>query len=87
MLIGVQAVINIAVSTGLMPTKGLPLPFISYGGSALLINMSAAGILMNIAKNQDVTPVNSPGPLYIKGANRGAMLRAGRVHSWSHRLR
>lgn len=86
MLIGVQAVINIAVSTGLMPTKGLPLPFISYGGSALLINMSAAGILMNIAKNQDVTPVNSPGPL-IKGANRGAMLRAGRVQSWSHRLR
>jgi cell division protein FtsW len=87
MLIGVQAVINIAVSTGLMPTKGLPLPFISYGGSALLINMAAAGILMNIAKNQDVTPVNSPGPMYIKGANRGALLRAGRVQSWSHRLR
>ncbi len=49
MMIGVQAIINIAVTTGLMPTKGLPLPFISYGGSALLINMAAVGILINIS--------------------------------------
>jgi cell division protein FtsW len=49
MMIGVQAIINFAVSTGLMPTKGLPLPFISYGGSALLINMAAAGILISIS--------------------------------------
>jgi cell division protein FtsW len=51
MMIGVQAIINIAVTTGLMPTKGLPLPFISYGGSALLVNMIAAGILINIAES------------------------------------
>jgi len=49
MMVGVQAIINFAVSTGLMPTKGLPLPFVSYGGSALLINMAAAGILINIS--------------------------------------
>ncbi|MBC8414553.1 MAG: putative lipid II flippase FtsW [Nitrospira sp.] len=48
-MIGVQAIINFAVATGLMPTKGLPLPFISYGGSALLINMAAAGILISIS--------------------------------------
>jgi cell division protein FtsW len=53
MMIGVQAVINFAVSTGLMPTKGLPLPFISYGGSALLINMCAAGILISISRNNE----------------------------------
>ena len=53
MMIGVQAIINFAVSTGLMPTKGLPLPFISYGGSALLINMAAAGILLNIAQRNN----------------------------------
>ena len=53
MMIGVQAVINFAVSMGLMPTKGLPLPFISYGGSALLINMCAAGILISISRNNE----------------------------------
>jgi len=56
MMIGVQAIINFAVSTGLMPTKGLPLPFISYGGSALLINMAAAGILLNIAQRNNSRP-------------------------------
>jgi cell division protein FtsW len=53
LMIGVQAIINFAVSTGLMPTKGLPLPFISYGGSALLINMAAAGILLNLAQRNN----------------------------------
>lgn len=47
-----QALINFAVTTGVMPTKGLPLPFISYGGSSFLINMSAMGILVNIARSQ-----------------------------------
>jgi len=46
-----QALINFAVTTGMMPPKGLPLPFISYGGSSLLVNMAAVGILMNIQKN------------------------------------
>ena len=88
MLIGVQAIINIAVSTGLMPTKGLPLPFISYGGSALLINMAAAGILMNIAaKNEDVTSFRTHHHLFDKGENRGELLRAGRADSWSYRRR
>ncbi|MEF9425904.1 MAG: putative lipid II flippase FtsW [Candidatus Mariimomonas ferrooxydans] len=50
-MIGSQALMNFAVSTGLMPTKGLPLPFVSYGGSAFLMNAAAVGILINIAKN------------------------------------
>jgi cell division protein FtsW len=49
-MIGSQALINFGVSTGVVPTKGLPLPFISYGGSALLINMAAVGILINISR-------------------------------------
>ena len=49
-LIGLEAVINIGVSTGALPTKGLSLPFISYGGSALLANMAAVGLLMNISQ-------------------------------------
>lgn len=47
-----SAVINICVVMGLLPTKGLVLPFFSAGGSSLLINMAAAGILMNIGRYQ-----------------------------------
>ncbi|HTL70735.1 MAG TPA: putative lipid II flippase FtsW [Candidatus Eisenbacteria bacterium] len=50
-LVGLEAVINIGVSTGALPTKGLSLPFISYGGSALLANLVAVGFLLNIARH------------------------------------
>jgi cell division protein FtsW len=52
-MISVQALVNFAVATGLVPTKGLPLPFISYGGSSLLMNMAAIGILLNISRRKD----------------------------------
>ncbi len=51
MLISLQALLNMGVVLGLMPTKGLPLPFISYGGSAFTANCLAVGILMNIARH------------------------------------
>jgi cell division protein FtsW len=50
LMILLQALINIGVSCGLLPTKGLPLPFVSFGGSALVINMAEVGILLNISK-------------------------------------
>ncbi|OOM81036.1 lipid II flippase FtsW [Clostridium puniceum] len=49
-VIAVQSIINIAVVTGSMPVTGVPLPFISYGGTALVINMTAVGILLNISR-------------------------------------
>ncbi len=52
-MIGLQSVINIGVSIGALPTKGLPLPFVSYGGSALVFNMVAVGLLLNISRIQD----------------------------------
>ncbi|HOV61595.1 MAG TPA: FtsW/RodA/SpoVE family cell cycle protein [Candidatus Hydrogenedentes bacterium] len=47
--IGVQALFIILVNTGLLPTKGLPLPFVSYGGTSLIVTMAMAGVLVNVA--------------------------------------
>jgi cell division protein FtsW len=44
-----QAAINMGVSCGILPTKGLPLPFISFGGSSMVITMAAVGILLNVS--------------------------------------
>lgn len=49
-VIAIQAIINIAVVTGSMPVTGVPLPFISYGGSSLLFNLMAMGVLLNISR-------------------------------------
>jgi len=50
LLISIKAMVNIGVSCGLLPTKGLPLPFISYGGSSFVFDMVSVGLLMNIAR-------------------------------------
>jgi len=47
---GTQAFVNIGVVIGLLPITGVPLPFVSYGGSSLLFNMAAAGLLLNVAR-------------------------------------
>ncbi|MGK4006690.1 putative lipid II flippase FtsW [Sorangium sp. So ce1036] len=58
-LFGVQAMTNLAVAMAILPTKGLTLPFISYGGSSLLVNAAAAGILLSISRSR--TPVPEKG--------------------------
>jgi cell division protein FtsW len=50
MFLGMQAFTNLAVAMGMLPTKGLALPFISYGGSSLLVNSAAVGVLLNVSR-------------------------------------
>jgi cell division protein FtsW len=50
LFVGIQAFTNLAVAVGLFPTKGLVLPFISYGGSSLLVNCCCVGILLNVSR-------------------------------------
>jgi cell division protein FtsW len=54
-MVAVQAFINISVVLGLMPTKGIPLPFVSAGGSSLLINLVGMGILLNVSQHESPT--------------------------------
>jgi cell division protein FtsW len=51
-MIAAQALVNISVVLGLMPTKGIPLPLVSFGGSSLLMNLLGAGVLLNISQHE-----------------------------------
>jgi len=61
MLLSIQGLFNMGVVLGLVPTKGLPLPFVSYGGSAFLANCAAVGVLMSIARSSE----NRREPSYV----------------------
>jgi cell division protein FtsW len=56
-MVAFQAFFNISVVLGLLPTKGIPLPFVSYGGSSLLINLVGMGILLNVSQHSSTTHV------------------------------
>jgi len=47
---GLYAVVHMAVTTGLLPVTGIPLPFVSYGGSSIFFSAAAAGVLLNIGR-------------------------------------
>ncbi len=47
-MLGLQAFVNVGVNTGLLPTKGLPLPFMSYGSNALIVAVMASAVLLRI---------------------------------------
>ncbi|MEW6534280.1 MAG: putative lipid II flippase FtsW [Candidatus Auribacterota bacterium] len=59
MMITAQALINMCVVTGMLPTKGIPLPFLSFGGSNLLVNSIAIGILINVGVRGNEQPENA----------------------------
>lgn len=69
LLISLPACINMGVVSGILPTKGLSLPFLSYGGSSLLVNLLSVGILLNIS-SQIKRPA-APGPPGLMGRKAG----------------
>ena len=56
--IAAQAAINIGVVTVVLPTKGIPLPFVSAGGTSMLLSAAAVGILLNIARQSDAAQLS-----------------------------
>jgi cell division protein FtsW len=72
-MLATQALVNLGVVVGLLPTKGLPLPFVSFGGSSLLVAMASVGILLNISQHQHVrAPAGQRGGVKVAPARSAA---------------
>lgn len=65
-LIGSQAVINMCAVTGLLPVTGIPLPFVSYGGSSLMFTLGCVGLVLGVARRAERAPVA------VRGSARSA---------------
>jgi cell division protein FtsW len=58
--VAAETLINVGAVVGVLPVTGIPLPFISFGGSSLVITMAAAGVLINVARQGEASPSPSP---------------------------
>ncbi|MCP4870640.1 MAG: putative lipid II flippase FtsW [Proteobacteria bacterium] len=86
LLIGMQAGINMGVVTGLLPTKGLTLPLISYGGSSLVLTMAMLGVLLNVtaqARQRTVLATGARSPLQRISSGRKRARAGGLDASWT----
>ena len=77
-LVGVQVLFNLGVAMGLLPTKGLNLPFVSFGGSALVVSLFAVGVLLNISRECALLEEHSPEGRYSQGNVRKSAANAER---------
>ena len=81
-LLGIQALINLSVAMAILPTKGLTLPFVSYGGSSLVVSCAATGILLNISRQRWRGPLAVP-PAEASEDELGPDPRASAEESWA----
>ncbi len=79
LFVGLQAFTNLAVAVGLLPTKGLVLPFMSYGGSSLLVNCAAMGVLLNVSRPREGGPVFERSSTSSKASKRNVSARNTRI--------
>jgi cell division protein FtsW len=77
-LVGGQAAINLAAALGIAPLTGIPLPFVSYGGSSLVVLLTGVGVLLNIAVNGKVARASVRDRSRRNGGTRSARARGGR---------
>lgn len=84
-LFGLQAFINLSVAMAMLPTKGLTLPFVSYGGSSLLVNAAAMGVLLNISRQR--LGATTVGNHASNGAEASAVLASGANFSGAEKSR
>jgi cell division protein FtsW len=75
-LVGVQVLFNLGVAMGLLPTKGLNLPFVSFGGSALVVSLFAVGVLLNISRERELPEEHSPEGRFSQGNVRKPQVAA-----------
>jgi cell division protein FtsW len=73
--IGAETLINVGAVVGVLPVTGIPLPFISFGGSSLVITMAAAGVLINVARQGE--SARSARPLALASSRGVGRRRAG----------
>ena len=62
---------NIGMTIGIMPVTGIPLPFMSYGGSNMLANLAAVGLVLNVVKRQQRTVLSTKPPSYSESKLHG----------------
>lgn len=77
-MIGLEAMVNMAVSTGLLPTKGLPLPFVSYGGTSMVVNLVACALIFQASRNGNPSAGGSDGSLSLSSPGPGAAAKPSR---------
>ena len=74
-LFGLQALINMAVVLAVMPAKGITLPFVSYGGSSLLVSMASIGVLLSISRRPEPWAISD---MRGRGRRRGSAADRGK---------
>ena len=74
------ALVNAAVTLSLLPTTGLPMPFVSFGGSSMIFSAIAVGVLLNISSQTDLHPRIAEAPEGVRPLEPASTAAVGKVY-------